>query len=133
MKFLIVENKIREELMCEVADFLWNNGNEVHLRDNFEDDFSKIDGQNALDYCDCLIFFKLNKPSGNKGKDFDCSKDFGLYTNHRKLIVLVFGEDGVYTNAIPYPHKIYHFETLDKKSLIKFQNWSKRLNLFVKA
>lgn len=132
MKFLIIENKIQgeEELVYEIADFLWNNGNEVFLKDTFNIDISKIDGRNALDYCDCVILFKLSKPSENKKRPFN-RKNFELFSNHKRLIVLLFYKDGVYTNAIPYPHKIYDFEALDKNSLIDFQNWSKRLKLFV--
>lgn len=73
MKFLIIENKIQgeEELVYEIADFLWNNGNEVFLKDTFNIDISKIDGRNALDYCDCVILFKLSKPSENKKRPFN--------------------------------------------------------------
>jgi len=132
MKFLIIENKIQgeEELVYEIADFLWNNGNEVFLKDTFNIDISKIDGRNALDYCDCVIVFNSSKIAESKKKLFN-RKDFELFSNHKRLIVLIFYKDGVYTNAIPYPHKIYDFEALDKNSLIDFQNWSKRLKLFV--
>lgn len=128
--FLLMIDYREEELVYEIADFLWNNGNEVFLKDTFNIDFSQIDGRNALDYCDCAILFKSNKPSESEKKLFN-SKDFELFSNHKRLIVLLFYTDGVYSNAIPYSHKIYDFEALDKNSLINFQNWSKRLKLLV--
>lgn len=131
MKVLIADNNDQneEELLYTTADFFWNNGNEVFLRDVVDINSSKIDGLDALDYCDCVILFKSSKIAESKKKLLN-HKDFELFSNHKRLIVLLFYTDGVYTNAIPYPHKIYDFETLDKNSLINFQNWSKRLNLF---
>ncbi|WP_199117807.1 hypothetical protein [Pedobacter sp. ASV28] len=132
MKFLIKEgkNQIEEALVYTISDFLWNNGNTVLLNDALEIGFSEIDGKNALDYCDCIVLFKSFEPFAKHKCDFD-AEDFKLFSDHRNLIVLFFSEDGVYTSAIPYPHKIYHFETLNKETLADFLNWTKRWKLFL--
>ena len=35
--------------------------------------------------------------------------------NNSKKLMLVFSPDGVYSNMIPFPHKIFHFESLGQK------------------
>lgn len=131
MKFLIREgkNQSEEELVYKIADYLWNNGNEVFLKDILEIAASEIDGKDALDYCECIILFRSFEPFGKQKNNFD-AEDFELFSKHRNLIVLLFSDDGVYTSAIPYPHKIYHFEKLDKEALGDFLNWTKRFKLF---
>jgi hypothetical protein len=125
MKYIVVENKGQkeEELHYDIADFLWNSGNEVYIRDNNATDFQKI-----VKDCDCIISLVYKRSSsellserGTKG----FSKYFELENYQNKKTILVFSNTGVYTNAIPFPHKIFHFEKLDKNEITSFFNWSR--------
>lgn len=127
MKYIIIENKEQEEnaLLSDVADFLWNNGNEVIVRNNKNQNFGKV--------YDCLVLLICGyfpaESLFEKGRE-TIHKNFDLKKSNCTKSMLIFSKNGVYSNAIPFPHKIYHFNTLDKKSLSEFFIWSKKLNLF---
>lgn len=131
MKYLVVENKEqRDELHYSIADFLWDRGNEVFIRSDNTDDF-----QNMMKYCDCIISLIYNDCSTellseNSLKRF--RKYFDPEHSQNKKTILVFSNCGVWSNAIPFPHKIFHFEELDKNELTRFFHWSEKLNLFNK-
>jgi len=46
--------------------------------------------------------------------------------------MLVLANTDIYTNALPYYHKIYNFEKLDRKALANFFNWCKKFKLLVR-
>lgn len=132
MKYIIVENKEQkeEELNYEIADFLWNNGNEIYIRDS-----NAIDFQNIVKNCNCIILLAYNHCSSELLTERDPNrfkKYFELENSRNKKTVLIFSHNGVYSNAIPFPHKIFHFENLEKKEIKRFFIWARTFNLFTK-
>lgn len=132
MKYIIVENKDQkeEELNYEIADFLWNNGNEIYIRDS-----SAVDFQNIVKNCNCIILLAYNLCSSELLTERDPNrfkKYFDLEYFRNKKTVLIFSNNGVYSNAIPFPHKIFHFENLEKKEIKRFFIWARTFNLFTK-
>lgn len=132
MKYIIIENKEKErnKLHFDIADFLWNSGNEVFIRDNTATDF-----QNIVKYCNNVILLIYNHSlpelfSEENSKEF--RKYFDLENEQNKKTILIFTNNGVYSNAIPFPHKIFHFEQLSKNELTYFFIWSNKFNLFNK-
>lgn len=130
MKYIVLENKeqIEEELHYDIADFLWNNGNEVYIRDYYAIDF-----KNIVKDCNCLILLDYRYSSSEVLLDEvqrRFTKDVELEGSQNKKTILVFSNTGVYTNVIPFPHKIFQFEQLDQNELIRFFNWSRALHLF---
>lgn len=129
MKYIVVNNEqTEEELHYDIADFLWNNGNEVYIRD-----YCAIDFKNIAKDCNCLILldycYSSSKVLFDKvQKKF--KKDVELEGSQNIKTILVFSNTGVYSNAIPFPHKIFQFKQLDQNELIRFFNWSRALNLF---
>lgn len=128
MKYLVIENKEHSgnRLLNDVADFLWNNGNEVLTR-------SSTHKENLAEDYDCIVllmagnfratsFFEKNKGA--------LHEKYGLRESDGNRSILVLSDTGVYSNAIPFPHKIYHFDTLDYDALLGFFNWTRKLNLF---
>lgn|SRR5690606_6901445 len=130
MKYIVLENKeqIEEELHYDIADFLWNNGNEVYIRDYYAIDF-----KNIVKDCNCLILLDYRYSSSEVLLDEvqrRFTKDVELEGSQNKKTILVFSNTGVYTNVIPFPHKIFQFEQLDQNELIRFFNWSRAFQLF---
>lgn len=134
MKYLVIENIEQEAdecLLYDIADFFWDNGNEVYISNNY---CNESDYQNFVKQCDWVVLLKYGNCSAmsffeNEQEKFQ--KDFKLEKSNNNLM-LVFSLDGVYSNAIPFPHKIFHFDTLDQNELKRFFNWSRKLNLFDK-
>lgn len=131
MKYLIIENLEQEanEFLYDIADFFWNNGNEVYISNNYS---NETDYQNLVKQCDCIVLLKYEDCSAisffeNEQEKFQ--KDFKLEKINNNLM-LVFSIDGVYSNAIPFPHKIFHFDELNQNELKRFFNWCRKLNLF---
>ena len=56
MKYLVVENSEErvDECLYDIADFFWNNGNQVYISNNYsnEDDYWHF-----VKYCDWLVLF----------------------------------------------------------------------------
>lgn len=119
-RYLILENKLHEELTYTIADFLWNNGNEVIVQNNFFDDKYY---QNFLRKNPCIITIDDN----NFSKSEKWMKD-NLFQNDEMAIC--FSPTGVYTNVIPFPHKIFDYNALTKSQLNLFFEWCMKLNLF---
>ena len=128
MKYLVIENKeqTQNRLLDQVADFLWNNGNEVFIssstqKDHFTNDY------------DCIVLLMDGDFVVESFFENDCKALYGhfdLEESDAITSVLIFSTTGVYSNAIPFPHKIYHFSSLDYDALLGFFNWTRRLNLF---
>ncbi|MGK9118985.1 hypothetical protein [Olivibacter jilunii] len=133
MKYLLVGDNGQEEqmLLDHLAAFFWNNGHEVYSRTSLG---NEINYQNMLTCCDYIVLLTF--------RDYPTASFFergqavyehvGLTKKLHKKIMLVFSKNGVYTNAIPFPHKIFHFEHLNKKELSRFFRWGTKLNLFIK-
>lgn len=119
-RYLIVENEKQEELLYFIADFLWNHGNEVIVQNNFQDiEYYHL----FLNENPCVIIVN--------------EENFSVTENILKKIeqktdnmIIHFSKTGVYTNVIPFPHKIFQFERLCKSELNCFFYWCKKLNLF---
>lgn len=135
MKYLLVEDRVQKEqvILDSIAEFLWNNGNEIYPSNNF---INHTDYLNIVKNCDCIVL--LNSKDGpvesilGSGKEA-FQADYDLRKNFDKKIVLVFSVNGVYCNAIPFPHKLFHFEGLCQSELARFFNWCGKLNLFTKS
>jgi hypothetical protein len=131
MKYLVIENKEQEadECLYDIADFFWDNGNEVYISHNYS---NKTDYQNFIKQCDWIVLLKYEDCSSMsffKNEQEKIKSDFKLEKINNNLM-LVFSIDGVYSNAIPFPHKIFHFDKLDQYELKCFFNWCRKLNLF---
>ncbi len=134
MKYLLVDDEKQEEqtLLDNIAEFLWDNGNEVYSRNNFD---NENDYKNIMKSCDCLVFLNHSNYSAESFFEYEQEvfhKDLDTEINLNKKIKYVFTISGVYCDAIPSPHKIFHFEKLDQNELKRFFSWCKRLNLFDK-
>ena len=132
MKYLVIENNEHkaDECLYEIADFFWNNGNEVYISNNYN---NETDYQCFVKQCDwivLLIYGNCSTISFFESEQKKFQKDFGLEKRNSKKLMLVFSIDGVYSNAIPFPHKIFHFDKLDQNELKHFFNWCRKLNLF---
>lgn len=119
-RYLIIKNNQEEELLYDIADFFWNNGNEVIVQGNFYDDnyYSTF-----LRKKPCVITIDENDFSENQNQMVIDEREI-------KYILIHFSTTGVYTNLIPFPHRIFQFERLDKSELHRFFDWCVRLNLF---
>ncbi|NGM65074.1 hypothetical protein [Sphingobacterium sp. SGR-19] len=132
MKYLVVENSEErvDECLYDIADFFWNNGNQVYISNNYsnEDDYWHF-----VKYCDWLVLLKYEEWSNVtffESMQEKLKEDFQLENNSKKLI-LVFSTNGVYSNIIPFPYKIFHFGKLDQNELKCFFSWCRKLNLFM--
>jgi len=135
MKYLIIENKEQEvdEYLYDIADFFWNNGNEVYLSNNYNDE---NDYRDFVKHCDCVVLFvygDCSLVSFFENEQHKLQREFNLEKSNSKKLMLIFSINGVYSNVIPFPHKIFHFNKLDQNELKHFFKWSKKLNLFDKA
>ena len=135
MKYLLVEDKLQQgqAILDSIAEFLWNNGNEIYASNNFHNQTDYLD---IAECCDCivLLFYRecpvdLIFGSGEEISLID--KELGKIVY--KKVVLVFSENGVFCNAIPFPHKIFHLEGLCQDELARFFNWCVKLSLFTKS
>ena len=132
MKYFIIDHHGQEEqgLLHEIADFLWNNGNEVVFANNVQSDCNKMDKPGQSDYYDCTVSL-VDKDAPIEllfeRQPQDHNNDQELNPKLSKALKLIFANKGIYTNAIPYPHKIFHFERLDRNALTAFFSWCKKL------
>lgn len=130
MKYIIVDiNEQREGgLQHDIADFLWNNGNEVYIKDYCATDFINI-----VKDCNCIILLVYNLYTSDFFLDKVLERfkhDFELEGLQKTKTVVVFSNTGVYSNSIPFPHKIFQFKQLNRQELIRFFKWSKTHHLF---
>jgi len=112
MHYLVIENKQLEELTYDIVGFLWDNGNEISIQGGYTDKDS-----NYL-RTDCIVSLD-NSPFSEQ--DILTTKPF-----------IHFCEDGVYSNVIPSPYRIFECKGLNKQTLAAFFSWCMRLNLFKK-
>ncbi len=104
MKYIIIKNQKKEDhLLDEVAEFLWDSGHEVDVTGRAQ--VSSEDNKLHLCY-DCHITVIENHDAGQSVLDMHRSvfKTFNSYKNAGSI--LIFSNTGVYTDAIPYPHRI---------------------------
>lgn len=110
MHYLVIENKQLEELTYDIVGFFWDNGNEISIQVGYT-------GKNSnYRRIDCVV-----------------SLDDGSFSEQHILKTkqfIHFCKDGVYSNVIPFPYRIFEFKDLNKHTLSAFFSWSKRLNLF---
>ncbi|MFG4003330.1 hypothetical protein [Flavobacterium aquidurense] len=134
MKYLIIESNEQEldECLYDIADFFWNNGNQVFISNNYD---NKFDYQCFVELCDwvvLLIYQDFSTITFFENEQEKFQKYFNLEESISKKMMLVFSLDGVYSNAIAFPYKIFHFDTLDQNELKRFFRWCRKLNLFYK-
>ena len=121
MKYLLLANGQRQQqlLLDDIAEFLWNNGNEIYARNGFD---NEIDYRKMVNQCDCIVLFgsrNCQKESFFGSGQVGFQKYFDLKKILNEKIILVFAADGVYCNVIPFPYKIFHFQALCKEELVK--------------
>ncbi|QIG88570.1 hypothetical protein G6R40_02340 [Chryseobacterium sp. POL2] len=127
MKYIVVENKEdqQNEFLYDIADFFWNNGNEVYISSNY----STANFEQIIQECDCIVMLNYQNVCFKKAiKAFQNS--VALKKSIRQKNFFLFSENGVYTDAIPFPHKIFHFDTFCKRELTRFFIWCSKLRLF---
>lgn len=112
MRYLVIENGQHEELTYDIIGFFWDNGNEIAIQKKYSD------RDDNYVRADCII-------------SLDNSR-FSQRDIVNKKLFLHFCNEGVYSNAIPFPYKIFEFEGLNRHTLAAFFFWCKRLNLFEK-
>ncbi|WP_433900116.1 hypothetical protein [Sphingobacterium puteale] len=112
MHYLVIENKQQEELTYDIAGFFWDNGNEVSIQSSY------TPTDHNYRSADCIISLDNNSFSE---QDILTTKP-----------LIHFCHDGVYSNLIPHPHKIFEFKGLNERTLTAFFSWCTRLNLFKK-
>src|SRR5690606_12048983 len=114
-----------QELFYDIADFLWDNGNTVYLSNHFDKDVV----QRIIQSCDWVVWTDIQNTSFHKAKRA-FQKEWNLNTLFNPKNFLIFLKNGVYTNIIPYPNKIFSFETFNKDELKGFFNWCHKFHLF---
>lgn len=135
MKYLLVEDKLHQSqvILDSIAEFLWNNGNEIYANNNFD---NRTDYLNVAECCDCIVLLIFRdcpvESIFGSGQEISLS-DKELEKILDKKVGLVFSANGVFCNAIPFPHKIFHFEGLCQDELLRFFNWCGKLSLFTKS
>lgn len=124
-KYFIMQNiePKQQELYYDIVNFLWDNGNVVYSKQYYTEEVQQI-----ISYCDWLVVIDNRSTSFRDAqKVFLDELNLKIFKNKHFLI---FMNDGVYTDAIPSPHKIFHLNGLNKKELELFFDWCNRLNLF---
>lgn len=127
MKYKIIKNEYpqTDRLLEDIADFLWNNGNEVFLRD--------FDEENYEDTSEHYDFLVMIISSGSSENELEMiRKGFKIKDSYKNDMILIFSENGVFSNMIPFPHKLFHFEKLEQDDLVNFFKWCSKFNLFTK-
>ncbi|KQM34468.1 hypothetical protein ASE55_15965 [Chryseobacterium sp. Leaf201] len=131
MKYILIKNQEEKEddVLNDIAEFLWDSGHEVDLADWTEACF-----ENKLHtHYDCYISIIKNYDACQSVLDRHRSV-FKNFNSFRKAgHILIFSDTGVYTDAIPYPHKIFDYNHLDRESLQRFFRWCRKISLFIKA
>lgn len=125
MKYFVVENKEqqRNHFLYDIVDFLWDNGNEVHISSNY----SEADFQQIIENCDCIVLLKYHEVDFDKAREA-FQNNLALEKSILKKTFLFFSENGIYTNIIPFPYKIFDFKQLDNNELSRFFCWCRKLN-----
>lgn len=134
MKYLLIKDKglQQQALIDNIAEFLWNNGNEIYVRNGLD---SPQEYQDITHRCECIVF--LNRSNDLMEAFFKDVKNMladGTQENNilNKKYVLFFSINGVYCNAVPFPHKIFHFKELSQHELTRFFLWCEGLKQFVR-
>lgn len=131
MKYIIIKNQEKkgDDVLNDIAEFLWDAGHEVDLADR-----SQVSSENKKpSTCyDCHIAIIENHNASQCIVDMYRSvfKNFNYCKNAGSI--LIFSNTGVYTDAIPYPHKIFDYKNLDQESLQLFFQWCRKISLFIK-
>ena len=134
MKYLLIKDKRQQQhaLIDNIAEFLWNNGNEIYVRTCLD---KTREYQDIINQCECIVFLNcsndLMKSFFNDVKNVlaECTQENNILN---KKFVLFFLINGVYCNAVPFPHKIFHFKELSQHELTRFFLWCEGLKLFVR-
>lgn len=127
MKYLLIEDQVQRDqvILDSIAEFLWNSGNEIYASNHFN---NRSDYLHAVESCDCIVLLVF--------KECPVASIFGREERGKSLnqkLILVFSTNGVYCNAIPFPHKIFHFEELCQSELTRFFHWCGRWSPFAKS
>ncbi|MCW8313664.1 hypothetical protein K7A41_20730 [Sphingobacterium sp. InxBP1] len=116
------------ELFFELANFLWDNGNDVFIASNIICNCKEIDAK-QFDYTVSLVLQHNSIET--------------LFATHHSIIctyfnqvpqnipALIVANDGIYTDSIPYPYKIFAMEGLNQSTLAQFFDWCRKFNFFI--
>ncbi|WP_027388036.1 hypothetical protein [Chryseobacterium gregarium] len=132
MKYILITNQEEKEddVSNDIAEFLWDAGHEVDVADTTQV-FSENKKLHA-DY-DCHISIIGNHDAGQSVLDMHRSVFKNFNACKKAGSILIFSNTGVYTDAIPYPHRIFDYNHLDRASLQRFFRWCRKISLFIKA
>jgi hypothetical protein len=111
MNYLVIENNNEEELTYDIISFFWDNSIKISIQKEYTNNDNII-------CADCIIFLD--------------NKSFSRENIVKTKLFIHFCNDGVYSNAIPFPHRIYKYNCLNRNAISAFFSWCKSLNLFEK-
>lgn len=131
MKYFIAEPAEQKEndLFFELANFLWDSGHEVAIAKNILCNCNKMPDTN-YDYIVSLIVDTVSIESLFKKHERIIQKYF--HQSNVDHPALIIADSGIYSNAFPYPHKIFELTKLDHTSLYSFFDWCRKFSFFVR-
>jgi hypothetical protein len=126
MKFFIEKNKDPElvALYCEIVDFLWDAGNTVYDGQHYGTNVKQV-----IEHCDCIVIID-NQVESFQSAIAPFQASLNMENSTHGLYYLVFLKHGVCSNYIPFPHEIFHYNSLSTGELKRFYDWCRQLNLF---
>ncbi|WP_420155160.1 hypothetical protein [Siphonobacter sp.] len=147
MKFLIIGDiQAEDSLTFEVADYLWNKGNEIYLQ-SLDADRSDT-GTPGLELSDAVVIvqpalanvslaYPFLTPDLSEGNHTPASRTEGSLSiqqifSQQKLVFL-FSHNGIFSNLrsdVSRIHKIFTYPELNQTALFQFFAWCKTLVLF---
>jgi len=87
----------------------------VHISSNY----SEGELQRIIQSCDCIVLLQYQETCFDKAKEAFLN-NLALKKCILKKTFLFFSDNGIYSNIIPFPHKIFDFEQLNKNELFRF-------------
>lgn len=132
MKYIVIKNNNvqEDEMIDDISDFLWNCGNEVVVKDNTESPL--YDTKEDFDLVVLIISSEHSEKFVFETNTEVISEKFGLEECSQTKTILAFSKNGVFSDMIPFPHKLFHFEKLEQDDLVRFFTWCRKFNLFNK-
>ncbi|OZI06861.1 hypothetical protein BWI93_17850 [Siphonobacter sp. BAB-5385] len=147
MKFLIIGDiQAEDSLTFDVADYLWNKGNEIYLQSL---DADRSDAETpGLEISDAVVIvqpalatvssaYSSLTPDLLEGNDNLASRTEDRLSIRQLLrqqkLVFLFSQDGIFSNLrsdVSRIHKIFTYPALNQTALLQFFAWCKTLGLF---
>jgi hypothetical protein len=114
--------RTENDLLYDIAGFFWDAGSEVFIRDKNSEPGYPYPAHTH--HCVVLLI-----PDICFDECLFSTKAVRIYQDLEVDMVqggqpwLIFSQNGVYSNVIPYPHKLIHFEKLARNELRHFFAW----------